>query len=137
MRGVSDASEYYEVSIEGRVIVIRTLGAWDKHVANHYFEVIKDTIRQLPPGQPWATFVDFTRWDVLDNETFAIGAEIIKYCDAHGRGNGAFMIGSMAVGQRMLEHHLLNPETSARHFHTEEAARQWLDSLGYFDIPDS
>ena len=125
-------TEAYRIILEDRVVVVRMCGQWTKAIASDVFAVIRELISKLPPNQPWATLTDFTGWkDDVDEDVLNIGAQIVKHLDDNGRTHRATVIGSMKVGEQLLQGGLIDPKRPARHFPTEERAREWLQKLGY------
>ena len=123
----------YEVGVEGRVIVIRCIGAWDRPLREEFLGVLDETIDGLPPGKPWATLVDFTAFQLAADDTLDVARKAVALCEARGRAHGAFMIGSLDVGQAMIERQVIDRgKVNVRHFQNEKRAREWLAELGYF-----
>jgi hypothetical protein len=131
---VLDSQKLYELAIDGRVVVIRCLGDWDRRTGLGLFLELEELLGELEPNTPWASLVDFTLWTPSSADVVAMANDAKALLDGAGRAHGAFLIGSLEAAKMMIERSLIQPRAGRiQYFQTEAAAREWLASLGYLD----
>ena len=128
------ANPFYELDREDRVVVIRCKGEWTRQTGLDLFVDLERLIDQLEPGVPWATLVDFRQWLPPNAEIVAQANDAKALVEGAGRGHGAFLVESLEAVKMLIETSVVQPESKrVRYFQSEQAARQWLASLGYLD----
>lgn len=122
----------YVVDLEGRVLVIRFLGQWSGDIAEPFFNDFQSVVAEMSAGGPWATLLDLTRWSIVSEDALRMGLETVALCDNAGRKHAALMMGSLDLGQLLVERRIVDVSRSyMKHFPTERQARAWLRELGY------
>ena len=122
------------LSIEDRVLLIRAHGVWSQEVQDEFLAALERTIEKLPEGRPWATLVDFTQYEDTSENAMILAHQAVEIVEKAGRSHGAFLIGALEFGRRMIESEVISPERQhVKYFQTERRAREWLAELGYLD----
>lgn len=114
------------------MVFIRCYGIWTREVALALLADLKELVKSLEPGVPWATLVDFSSWRPAGPEVADVAIETRELIDAAGRTHGAFLFGSLEAAKLMVEKGVIDPASRrVQHFKNEALAREWLASLGY------
>ena len=122
----------YFLEIEQRTLVIRFLGSWSGDIAEPFFADFQQIVKSIAPRGPWATLLDLTNWSIVSHDALRLGLETVALCDRNGRAHSALMMGSLDLGQMLVEMQIVDVKRpNMRHFATEEKARAWLAELGY------
>ena len=122
----------FDLTREGRVVFIRCIGTWDTHHALAFRGALDEFVSPLRDGRPWATLVDFSGWAPAAPEVTAMANKTRDLVDEAGRTHGAYLFGSLAVAEALIEKGVIDPaSTRVQYFQSEELAREWLAELGH------
>jgi hypothetical protein len=125
-------SAYFNVKIDGQVVVTNILGQWSEQIALSFEKEMHRVVPNVSATR-FAHLVSFDEWELSTPSVAPIVRRVAGWCVSQG-----MYVAAEVFSANVLKEYLINKATeevkdhvTIRRFSSESDARKWLAEMGF------